>query len=102
MKKSRLFLAALALSMATTACGVSVTSPELVIDPGGNHGAPIDPGGNHWETLGEGGRQSTAHGAHTAQDLRQLGRREPRLDRGRFGRGAIRGRGGLGLLQIPE
>ncbi len=62
MKKSRLFLAALALSMATTACGVSVTSPELVIDPGGNHGAPIDPGGNHWETLAARGKTRRCDG----------------------------------------
>ena len=55
MKKARLFLAALALSMATTACGVSVTAPELMIDPGGNHGAPIDPGGNHGAPIDPGG-----------------------------------------------
>ena len=55
MKKARLFMAALALAMATTACGVSVTSPELMIDPGGNHGAPIDPGGNNGAPIDPGG-----------------------------------------------
>jgi hypothetical protein len=68
MKKARLFLAAMALSMATAACSQSVTSPELVIDPGGNHvmidpggnhGAPIDPGGNHGAPIDPGGN----HGA---------------------------------------
>ena len=37
MKKARLFLALIALSMASTACAVSVTSPEVMVDPGGNH-----------------------------------------------------------------
>ena len=49
MRKARLLVAALLVSLATAACEVSMTSPS--VDPGGTHvdpgGAHVDPGGAH-------------------------------------------------------
>ena len=56
MRKARLFVAALLVSMATAACDLSLTSPR--VDPGGAH---VDPGGNH---VDPGGAHVDPGGAH--------------------------------------